>query len=78
MKNDWDKVAIGLLKAELARRNLKYGDLIEKLEKIGVEESYSSIKGKFQRGKFSAVFMLQCLRAIDCENLRMDFKTPEN
>ncbi len=78
MKNDWEKVAIGLLKVELAKQNLKYDDLRKKLEKIGIKESYSSIKGKLQRGRFSAVFLLQCLKAIDCENLRIEFKTPEN
>jgi len=61
----------GLLKAELKRRNLTYADLVEKLAEIGVQESSENIANKISRGKFTAVFMVQCLEVIGCLSIRL-------
>ena len=71
-KSDWQNVAKNLLKAELKKRGLSYADLHAKLEEVGVNESLGGIKVKLSRGTFSAVFLLQCLSAIGCENLRIE------
>lgn len=68
---DWEARAKGLLKAELKRRNVTYADLVEKLAAIGVEESEPNVRNKLSRGKFTAVFMLQCLDAIGAQQIRV-------
>lgn len=68
---EWETRASNLLKAELKRRGVTYGQLVEKLAEIGVEEKEANIKNKLSRGKFSAVFMLQALEAIGCHDLRL-------
>lgn len=68
---DWEARAKGLLKAELKRRNVTYADLVEKLAAIGVEESEPNVRNKLSRGKFTAVFMLQCLDAIGAQQIRI-------
>lgn len=68
---DWASQAKGLLKAELKRRNLSYADLAEQLRAVGVEETPENINNKIARGKFSAVFMVQCLEAIGCNILHL-------
>lgn len=68
---DWEARAKGLLKAELKRRNVTYADLVEKLAAIGVEESEPNVRNKLSRGKFTAVFMLQCFDAIGVQQVRL-------
>jgi len=68
---EWEARVKGLLKAELKRRNVSYAQLIEKLAEIGVQESEPNIRNKLSRGKFTAVFLIQCLEAIGAQNLRL-------
>lgn len=71
-EKDWKNYSKGLLKSELAKRNISHEELIKKLKKIGVEETQGGVANKLSRGTFSAIFLLQCLRAIKCENLRLE------
>lgn len=71
MGQDWESRVKGLLKAELKRRNVTYPELVEKLSVLGVTETPENIANKISRGKFTAVFMMQCLEAIDCKTLRL-------
>jgi Domain of unknown function (DUF6471) len=68
---DWEDQAKGLLKAELKRRNVSYAQLVEKLATIGVVDSEPNVRNKLSRGKFTAVFLLQCLEAIGASSLRL-------
>jgi hypothetical protein len=67
----WQDRVRGLLRAELARRNISYKELIERLDAIGVHESENNISNKLVRGTFTAAFMIQCLDAIGCRVLRL-------
>lgn len=73
MKNtDWNKLASGIIKAELKRRDISYEQLISLLEKIGVQETLPGILNKMSRGAFQFTFFLQCAAAIEMKNLRLD------
>lgn len=67
----WEARVKGLLKAELKRRGVSYLQLVEKLAAIGVVESEPNIRNKLARGKFTAVFLVQCLEAIGATSLRL-------
>lgn len=67
----WEAKVKGLLKAELKRRNVTYSQLVDKLAAIGVNETEPNIRNKLARGKFTAVFLLQCLEAIGASSLRL-------
>lgn len=69
---DWEDQAKGLLKAELKKRNVTYGQLVEKLKDVGVVDSEPNIRNKLARGKFTAVFLIQCLEAIGASSLRLE------
>jgi hypothetical protein len=72
MTNDeWQDRVKGLLKSELKKRNLSYRDLSEKLSAIGVHDSERNISNKLSRGSFTAVFLIQCLDAIECKTLHL-------
>ena len=68
----WEAKVKGLLKGELKRRNVSYAQLVEKLAAIGVVDSEPNIRNKLSRGKFTAVFLIQCLEAIGSTSLRLD------
>lgn len=67
----WESKVKRLLKAELAKKGVTYGQLVEKLAEIGVVDSEPNIRNKLSRGKFTAVFLVQCLEAIGASSLRL-------
>jgi len=73
MKTDdeWAEDAKRLLRSEMTRRGVTYDELAEKLAALGVTDTAVNIRNKVARGKFSAVFLLQCLAAIGARNLRL-------
>jgi hypothetical protein len=56
----------------MVKKGVTYDDLVARLAKIGVEETSENLRNKVARGKFMAAFMLQCLRAIGVEILRLE------
>lgn len=73
MDDEWKDRARGLLKSELARRNIKQVELARLLEDAyGLKESAQSLSNKISRGTFSAVFMLQILEAIGCDSVKIN------
>jgi hypothetical protein len=68
---DFETKAKNLLKGELKRRGLGYGQLAEKLESIGVKETERNLNNKISRGGFTAAFLIQCLEAIGCQTVRL-------
>jgi hypothetical protein len=68
---DWEAKVKGLLKGELKRRGITYAQLVDRLAALGVVDSEPNIRNKLARGKFTAVFLLQCLEAIGASSLRL-------
>lgn len=71
-QTEWEKKAASLLKAELKRQGVTYAQLVEKLAAIGINEKEVNVANKLSRGKFSAAFMLACLRAVGSSQLHLD------
>ena len=70
--DEWEAKVKGLLKSELKRKGVTYAQLVDKLAAVGVVDSEPNIRNKLARGKFTAVFLLQCLKAIGTTSLRLD------
>ncbi len=68
---EWEARVKGLLKPELKRRNVTYKHLTAHLEAREIHETEPNIRNKLARGKFTAVFLLQCLAAAGCQTLRI-------
>lgn len=68
---DWEAMAANLLKAELKRKGVTYARLVEMLSDIGISEKEVNVANKLSRGKFSAAFMLQCMKAIGTDTLHI-------
>lgn len=71
-ETDWHGLIKGMLKAEIKRRNLTYEQVSAKLAEIGVQETPTNLRTKISRGGFSAVFFVQCLRAVGAKEVRLD------
>jgi Domain of unknown function (DUF6471) len=71
-RTDWEAKARGILRAEMAKQNVTYSQLLEKLKSIGVDEDERNLRNKVSRGKFTAAFMLQCLSALGSSALHLD------
>lgn len=68
---EWEARVKAILKSELKRKGVTYAGLVEKLSAIGVVDSEPNIRNKLARGKFTAVFFIQCLEAIGASSLRL-------
>lgn len=68
----WQQRVRGLLRAELARRDISYRELVERLATMGIKESEQNIANKLSRGTFTAVFFVQCMEAIGCRTIYLD------
>lgn len=68
---EWEELVKGLLKGELKKRGVTYAQLVGKLADIGVMDSEPNIRNKLARGKFTAVFLVQCLEAIGASSFRL-------
>ncbi len=69
--SNWNSKVKRLLKSELVRRGISNADLSQMLQRMGIEETKSSIDSKISRGTFSAAFFLQCLTVIGCEKVEV-------
>jgi hypothetical protein len=70
-EKEWEDRVKRLLKAELARKGITYAQLVGKLADIGVMDSEPNIRNKISRGKFTAVFLIQCLSAVGASSLHL-------
>ncbi len=71
-RTDWEDKAKGLLRAEMARRNVTYAQLVDRLAAIGINDNERNLRNKVSRGKFTAGFLLQCFFALGASSLRLD------
>jgi len=48
-----------------------YAQLVERLAQLGIDEKQVNVRNKLSRGKFTAAFFLQCLKAIGIFTLQL-------
>lgn len=70
-KANWEMQARQILKNEIKKKNLTYQQLCERLAVIGVVEKPENIANKISRGRFSAVFLIQCLTVLESKKLNL-------
>lgn len=63
-RTDWEAKARGIIRAEMARQNVTYAQLAERLAALGISEDERNLRNKVSRGKFTASFLLQTLSAM--------------
>jgi len=71
-QQSWEERAKRFLKAELARADVSYHELAERLKKHGLKETEASVANKISRGTFPATFFLAALTAIGCASIALE------
>lgn len=71
LRVDWEESAKELIESEMSNRGIRYKELSRRLEKLGINESANQINRKIIRKRFSAAFLLACLRAMDVETISL-------
>ena len=56
----------------MARRQITYKGLVEKLAALGISETEANLRNKISRGGFTGAFLIQCLTAMGVTNLRIE------
>ena len=67
-RTDWEAKARGIIRAEMARQNVTYSQLVKRLESMGVTEDERNLRNKVSR-QLTAAFLLQCLSALGTTNM---------
>jgi hypothetical protein len=68
---NWSKIAKNMLRAEMVRRDVSYADLADLLAKHGIEDNELNLRNKVSRGRFTTVFLIQCMQALGVEFLQI-------
>jgi hypothetical protein len=68
----WENRVKTILKVELTRQDITYGELARRLQEMGLPaETEPNVRNKLSRGTFSAMFLVQCLEALGLKELRL-------
>ncbi len=62
---EFEEKAKALLRYAMSQRGIGPDEMAEKLNKIGVDISAGGVANKISRGGFSAMFLLQCMEALE-------------
>ena len=73
---EWEEEAKGLIEEEMMRRDIRYKQLSRMLEKLGIYESPDQLNRKINRKRFSAAFLIACLRVMGVETIALHQSTP--
>lgn len=68
----WEQTAKELIEIEMSRHGIGYKQLSQKLEEQGIYESPDQINRKVIRKRFSAAFLLACLKAMGVERIAIE------
>lgn len=71
-EDEWADHTKRIVRTEMVRRGVSYEGLAERLAALGVHDTPVNMRNKIARGKFTAVFFLQCLEAVGCKILHLE------
>lgn len=73
-EEEWQNRVSGMVKAEMARRNVTYRELEARLRAIGIDDNAKNLSTKISRGRFTATFFFQCMSVLGCRTLHLNHK----
>lgn len=73
----WEEMVKNILRAEMMRRGVSYAGLADRLGEYGIEDNELNLRNKVSRGRFTAVFFMQCMQALGVEILQIPHAVEE-
>ncbi len=67
----WEETAKGLIEEKMTGERIGYKQLSRMLEQLGIYESPDQLNRKVNRKRFSAAFLIACLRAMGMESITL-------
>lgn len=67
----WEELVKNMLRAEMMRRGVSYAALAERLAVFGITDNELNLRNKVSRGRFTAVFIMQCFMALGVDWIQM-------
>lgn len=68
---EWRREARRVLQTELKAKGISPKKLSRALESVGVKEEPKALSNKINRGTFSFMFFLQCMRALNIDTIKL-------
>ena len=70
--NDWRKLVERLLKAELSKKGIKYQDLSDKLNAVGVNQSADNLRNKINKGILGSDLLFQIIFVLNIKQIKYE------
>ncbi len=63
----WEEMVKNMLRAQMMHNGVSYAALAERLAAFGVTDNELNLRNKVSRGRFTAVFFMQCMKALGAD-----------
>jgi hypothetical protein len=67
----WEELAKNILRAEMMKNGVSYAVLAERLATFGITDNELNLRNKVSRGRFTAVFLMQCLTVLGADWIKV-------
>lgn len=73
----WEEMVKNMLRAQMMLEGVSYAALAERLAMLGISDNELNLRNKVGRGRFTAVFFMQCMMALGADRLKMPASVEE-
>ncbi|MBS1835396.1 MAG: hypothetical protein JST65_21950 [Acidobacteria bacterium] len=73
----WEEMVKNMLRAQMMLEGVSYAALAERLAAIGIHDNELNLRNKVGRGRFTAVFFMQCMKALGADRIKMPASVEE-
>lgn len=67
----WEEMVKNILRAQMMLEGVSYAGLAERLAAFGITDNELNLRNKVGRGRFTAVFFMQCMKALGADRIKM-------
>lgn len=67
----WEEMVKNMLRAQMMLEGVSYVALAERLAGLGIVDNELNLRNKVGRGRFTAVFFMQCMKALGADRIKM-------
>jgi hypothetical protein len=67
----WEELAKNILRAQMMANGVSYATLAERLAAFGIPDNELNLRNKVSRGRFTAVFLMQCLTVLGADWIKV-------
>lgn len=73
----WEEMVKNMLRAQMMLEGVSYAALAERLAAFGITDNELNLRNKVSRGRFTAVFFMQCMMALGADRIKMPASVEE-